>query len=252
MNIQRLENLHLADQILDLMEMHEPPLPSIKFNRSILKIKINSLHNAAPLYEDTDIEIENNDSITVTIRELLAGYKTLTLNMANAFRPGGGFYTGATAQEEDLCRLTNLIKALTEALYPLVGTEILYSPSVHILRDANYNDLDQPLKAAFCSVAAHNNPRVNMYGMLPEHIYNETETKIRMMFHLALIQKYDCLVLSALGCGAFNNPPYEIAQIFCKVCKDYAQQFKKIVFAIKSTNDPNCEIFQEAFLEAFT
>jgi len=67
-----------------------------------------------------------------------------------------------------------------------------------------------------------------------------------------LIQKYDCLILGALGCGAFNNPPHEIAKIFCEICSIYAQNFKRIVFAVMSDacND-NCEIFQQTFLETF-
>lgn len=250
MDIRRLENLHRTDQILDLINKHEQPLESIKFNRKILKIKIPCLESE-PLYDDTDIEIENIDTITATIREITNGHKTLLLNMANAHRPGGGFYTGAKAQEEDLCRCTNLIAALNDKLYPMMGTEIIYSPKIHILRDAKYHNLKQPLETAVCSIAAHNTPRTNMYGMLPRHIYDETEIKIRMMFHLALLQKYDCLVLGALGCGAFHNPPHEIAQMFCQICTEYAQQFKKIVFAVKSTDNDNCEVFQKAFLNAF-
>jgi uncharacterized protein (TIGR02452 family) len=47
------------------------------------------------------------------------------------------------------------------------------------------------------------------------------------------------LVLSALGCGAFCNPPGHMASLFHEILqeKPYKQAFKEIVFAIQ--NDHN-------------
>jgi uncharacterized protein (TIGR02452 family) len=251
MDIQRLENLHLADEILNLMETkytHLKPLSSVKFTKDIFKIKPRQ----ETLCEETDIEIENTDTVTATLRECAAGYRVLVLNMANAEQPGGGFSRGAKAQEEDLFRCSNLSKTLTEDLYPMLGTDIIYSPKVHILRDAKYNNIEDPPEVGFVSIAAHQNPYVNPHGMLSNSIYDITKCKIHMMFHLGLIQKYDCLVLGALGCGAFNNPPHEIAKMFCEICSIYAQQFKRIIFAVMSnTGNDNCHIFQQAFLDTF-
>ena len=39
--------------------------------------------------------------------------KTTVLNFANPFEPGGGAMRGAKAQEEDLCRCSNLYSSLT-------------------------------------------------------------------------------------------------------------------------------------------
>jgi uncharacterized protein (TIGR02452 family) len=244
-------NLHLADEILQLMESKYEeciPAPSVKFDRTVLGIEVER-----ELCEATEIEIEDIDTISASLREINNGHKVLALNMANAYRPGGGFLSGAKAQEEDLFRCTNLSKALTEDMYPMRGTEIICSPKIHILRDAEYQDLESPKTLAFCSIAAHRDPHIDMCGMLPNHVYNFTKCKIHMMFQIALIQKCDCLVLGALGCGAFHNPPYEIAKMFCEICTIYAQKFKKIVFAVKSGSDNrNCDIFQQAFLETFT
>lgn len=253
MDIYRIVNIHLADEILHLMEtkyVDYVPGPSVKFNRDVFDISLADKER--PAYEETDIEIENIDTITAILREVDAGYKVLALNMANAYRPGGGFLSGAKAQEEDLFRCTNLSKALTDDLYPMHESEIIYSPKVHILRDSDYIDQENPITVGFCSIAAHRDPCVNAYGMLSNHVYTVTKCKIHMMFHIAQIQKYDCLILGALGCGAFNNPPYEIAKIFCEICSLYAQKFKKILFAVKSDHgNVNCEIFQQAFLETF-
>jgi len=180
MDIRRLENLHLAEEILNLIETqyaHLVPLPSVKFTKDVFKIK----HNGQDLYTETDIEIENVDTITATLRECAAGHRVLVLNMANAERPGGGFLSGAKAQEEDLFRCSNLSKTLTEDLYPMLGTDNIYSPKVHILRDAKYNNIENPPEVGFVSIAAHQNPYISPHGMLPNSIYDITKCKIHMI-----------------------------------------------------------------------
>jgi uncharacterized protein (TIGR02452 family) len=250
MEIEKIENLHRAKEIIELQNIStSKPAISIKFDELILTIPVQE----DPIYDETDIEIENIDTITVALREIKAGYKPLILNMANAYKPGGGFLTGARAQEEDLFRCTNLYSTLTTDMYPMSRTQIIYTPKAHIMKDSAYNTLDQPVEVAFVSVAAFANPPTDLYGMLPDYIHNITEQKIRMIYHLGLIQKYDCLILGALGCGAFNNPPHEIAQIFCDVTEDFVQRYKRIIFPIKCDKyNDNCDVFQTAFLDIFT
>jgi uncharacterized protein (TIGR02452 family) len=254
MDIDRLENMHRAQEVIDLISsgLEYKPSISIKMQtRTLLALDPEELDR--PQYEETDIEIENIDTITAALREVAAGYRPLILNMANATKPGGGFLSGAKAQEEDLFRCTNLYNTLQEELYPMRRDEVIYSPKVHIFRDGNYENLAQPVEISVVSVAAHRNPMILMDGTLPSYIYRNTADKVQMIYQLGLMQRYDCLILGALGCGAFNNPPYEIAEIFCDITGVYAQKFKKIIFPIKCGNDnDNCEIFQDAFLEAFS
>lgn len=248
MDSQRHDNLIRAHEII-----HEPryrayrPLPSIKFNKSILAI-----HPSRPSCGETEIEIENTDSISAALNAVSRGYRPLVLNMANSHRPGGGFLNGAQAQEEDLFRHTNLHQTLVKDLYPMGSDEVIYSPSVHILRDANYVDLIQPVEVGFISVAAIDTPDTDYWGRLSPADYRATKSRIDMAYRVGLVQRYDCLILGALGCGAFNNPPKEIAKMFCEITEGYLEQFKYIIFPIKCGPDnQNCDVFQSTFVEAF-
>lgn len=57
---------------------------------------------------------------------------------------------------------------------------------------------------------------------------------MRTIFRIALANNNDSLVLGAMGCGAFRNPPAHVARIFHEVMDEaeFKNRFKKIVFAI--------------------
>jgi len=64
-----------------------------------------------------------------------------------------------------------------------------------------------------------------------------TKNKIRTIFRIALENGNDSLVLGAFGCGAFRNPPVQIARLFHDIINEneFNNRFKKIVFAIRNT-----------------
>ena len=61
-----------------------------------------------------------------------------------------------------------------------------------------------------------------------------TLNKIRTIFNIAIDQEVDNLILGALGCGAFKNPPKHVAELFQQVLSEppYRGRFNRIVFAI--------------------
>lgn len=65
---------------------------------------------------------------------------------------------------------------------------------------------------------------------------------MRTILRIAMEHGNEALVLGAMGCGAFANPPREIARLFHEVLmeKEFERQFKEIVFAI--LEDRNSEI----------
>jgi len=54
------------------------------------------------------------------------------------------------------------------------------------------------------------------------------------MFEIALENGHTSIVLSAFGCGAYENPPHHVAMLFAEVIREnhYDRRFKHIAFAI--------------------
>ena len=69
--------------------------------------------------------------------------------------------------------------------------------------------------------------------MYPEET-DITLDKMRTIFRLGMAYGHDSLVLCALGCGAFANPPAHIARLFHQVIDEdeFRNKFKLIDFAI--------------------
>ncbi|MGN1140739.1 MAG: TIGR02452 family protein, partial [Oliverpabstia sp.] len=77
--------------------------------------------------------------------------------------------------------------------------------------------------------------------------------RIRNILEVAIANEVDYLILGAFGCGAFNNPPQLVAEVFRNLLVDqrYAAYFEKVIFAIKKTGDvcQNYEAFRTVFEE---
>jgi uncharacterized protein (TIGR02452 family) len=168
--------------------------------------------------------------------------------MASYSNPGGGVQKGANAQEEFLCRISNLYLGLTSTeakrLYPLKEGFIV--ENVTFFRDENYQKLHKPITADVITISAPRFPDSNRE--LKSHQIAQIDDRIQKLIKLCIAGKYDAIVLSAFGCGAYNNPVDIVASHFYHyfVELNYQEYFKSIVFAIindrNSTGD-NYEIF---------
>jgi len=95
---------------------------------------------------DTVIEVIEADCLEQGIRLKVAlNLNPVVLNMASHKRPGGGYQTGAGAQEENIFRRTNYYQSLEDPDsldqgrqwgYPLPEFSTIYSPSVFAFRSS--------------------------------------------------------------------------------------------------------------------
>lgn len=73
-------------------------------------------------------------------------------------------------------------------------------------------------------------------GFIGKNYESVAKNKMRTILRAALREKHDSLVLGALGCGAYSNPPYLNAIYWAEVFneKEFQMKFKKVGFAIRS------------------
>jgi uncharacterized protein (TIGR02452 family) len=185
------------------------------------------------------------------------------LNMANRLYQGGGWLEGSSAQEEQLCYRSTLSCTLKPAYYPLPDIEpkksnaisLVFSPQVAIFRTARpnytlYSDLPHPRDPDIVSVltVAANDlrscDRNSPYDPVVREIMRD---KIRLLLRVAALRGQTRLVLGAFGCGAFLNPPEEVARLFSDVFDEREFEggwWREIVFAILP-DGPNVPIFEK-------
>lgn len=215
---------------------------------------------------ETKLSVVNNDCLVVGKQMQDEGLNPAVLNMASAYRPGGGVLNGARAQEECIFRRSNLFMSLylfDRQMYDLViepnmdgmyelsfiqqGYPMdenfggIYSADVTVFKDGKYEWLHNPYQTAFVSVAAMNVNRalrqgenILVDGRLSDRAVAITKNKIRTIYRIGILHGHDSLVLGAWGCGAFGNPPEQMAHLFIDVLNEdeFRGRYKDIRFAI--------------------
>ena len=224
------------------------------------------------LHDPAHISVEENLTLIVA-RRLKNNYERVAvLNFANAIMPGGGVTLGANAQEEYLCRASNLYNCLLQYkmikdfyLYHLflVNTyysdKVIYSKGVVIFKkDVRKKDsslkYDIEYTKDWIDVDIITSAAPNIRFMIKPNMNKISQifmNRIRNILETAIENKIEALVLGAFGCGEFKNPPEIVSEAFRKILKEehYEDYFKEIVFAIKHTNqiDNNLSCFKKKF-----
>ena len=232
-----------------------PPVEKVMSMAKMYRVPIHA-HVDYNVSIETEIRVENKDCVVAAKQLIDEGYNPAMLNLADLITPGGLVEYGSGAQEENLCRRSNLILSLyqfsnTRVLkYPDLGLARntdqypmderfggIYSGLVTFFRGPEYEDSlleDTPYNIPVISVAAISGPHVGEDGMmLPEDV-ELTLDKMRTIFRIGKANFHDSLVLSAMGCGAFANPPAHIAKLFHQVIEEeeFKNAFRLIDFAI--------------------
>lgn len=182
---------------------------------------------------DTKLSVVNDDCLIVGKQMQDEGLNPAVLNMASAYRPGGGVLNGARAQEECIFRRSNLFMSLyrydrqmyglviepnrddyTDNLYDLSFIQQgypmdenfggIYSADVTVFKDGEYEWLYDLYQIAFISVAAMNINRalrqgepVLVDGRLSDRAVAITKNKIRTIYRIGILHGHDSLVLGA-------------------------------------------------------
>jgi uncharacterized protein (TIGR02452 family) len=198
-----------------------------------------------PKYDSMTVEVINEDTFEAASKYVGVG-NVVILNMASCYAAGGGVKKGAMAQEEELFRRSNYFLSLTDKFYPLNIGDTIYTPKVTVIKDKNYDVLPVPFTIAAIAAAALRKPTLTAKDKYYEKDYDAMVTIINNIFKVAYANNHEILILGALGCGAYGNPPAEVIQIFNDCLQKYWGCFGKIIFAVysKSQYDVNYTMFK--------
>ena len=169
-------DLPSADEVIASAAMYSEPLHTL-------------IDPVAPI--QTEVRVENDDCVLVAKRLIDEGYNPAMLNLADLYTPGGLVEYGSGAQEENLCRRSNLILSL----YRFSSSRIRQYPDLGMTEQADQYPMDErfggvysgivtffrgpesegslledtPYNIPVISVAALSGPRIGADGlMLPE------------------------------------------------------------------------------------
>eukprot|EP00002_Diphylleia_rotans_P033777 TRINITY_DN7211_c0_g1_i6.p1 TRINITY_DN7211_c0_g1~~TRINITY_DN7211_c0_g1_i6.p1 ORF type:complete len:904 (-),score=158.66 TRINITY_DN7211_c0_g1_i6:222-2933(-) len=223
-----------------------PPPGDTLFYTSIPQV--NRLINGRP----TIVQVWNQDCLVVAESLVQQGFKVAVMNLASAKSPGGGYKSGLGALEENLFRRTNYAMSLDTAWnepdrkspnYPLSEEGGAFTPNVSVFRkpeEDGYSLMSKPFQCNMVAVAGVKDP-VLEGGHLSMKDALLTRKRIELALRVCLNHECDAVVLGALGCGVYHNPPSDIADCFNSALCLYAPYFRKIIFAIvdSPTNPTN-------------
>eukprot|EP00727_Mastigamoeba_balamuthi_P006410 m51a1_g239 xanthine dehydrogenase/oxidase, putative (1653) ;mRNA; r:133370-139333 len=186
-------------------------------------------------------------------RRLARGHaRVAVLNFASARSPGGGFTTGARAQEEALCRCSALYECLRGPRVAPMYTEnrrgrslvyadyAAYSPGVPVFRSDNGDWLEAPYRVSFLTVPAPNaRAAIRAEGSSPallQRIATALQRRAGIALSMAAEHGDQAVVLGAWGCGVFGNSAEQVADAFARLllgpCAPFASAFAEVVFAV--------------------
>lgn len=236
------------------------------------ELKIAAIPKYRGLATKIVVQIANMDTLSATEMLLKEGkqsgilYNPLILNLANERIPGGGWKWSAHGQEESLMLKStyclNLcpydVNAARGWKYPLGPYGAVYAPDVVIHPGSPTASYHVSILAmpAVCNPVWKQTERTDegKQSYLPEYAKEEEllrmREKIESIFTIAITRGHDSLILGALGCGVYHNPPSIVADIFREFTIKYQQYFRRIIYAILSdgtTIGDNYKIFLSTF-----
>jgi uncharacterized protein (TIGR02452 family) len=206
-----------------------------------------ALDQPAP-FAVTTLEVSNETTLQAAARLARSGEggRTGALNFASATNPGGGFLSGARAQEESLARSSGLYHSLLQcpSYYAyhrshrtgLYSDRMIYSPRCPVFRADDGTLLEQVYFVDFLTSPAPNAGAIrhSQPQDLP-HIEGVLRERSAKLLSLAVHNECEVLILGAWGCGVFRNDPVLVASIFWEhlgPARPFWGRFRQVLFAV--------------------
>lgn len=258
----------------DLIKCFQDTINIINTNDVLLNSTKDAMHRTSLIISnDNSIISDNNMEVSISVDEnstfntaekyVKQGQKAAVLNFASAVNPGGGVARGAMAQEECLCRSSNLLPCLKQnhlmknyymphriANDPMYSHKVIYTENITVFKtdDARPKLIhsNEWFNVDVITCAAPNLRNIECVD--EDKLFNVLCSRVDMILNAALKHNIDTVILGAWGCGAFKNPPELVAKAFKQVIDEkYKCAFKNIVFAVKKSSNNNFDVFKSIF-----
>ena len=253
-------------------------------NQYLCKDQMNCTDDKTKRYENpAKIIVSKKRSLEAAGNEEYRGMKVCVHNFASATKPGGGVETGASAQEECICRCSTLYANLsTESMRrdfyqqhkmlikqgkmdATYNDDCIFTPGVTVFKtdDDQYRLMEETAwyRVDVITCAAPNlreNPSNAMNPHSGKRVSDLSvaqlkalhKKRLRKLLSIARKEKEEVLILGAFGCGAFRNPAWVVSEAFHEVVQEFLYDFRVIEFAVycRSRDISNYEAFCKVFL----
>lgn len=233
-----------------------------RFNKEIRFSKENTLVYGGPdlkpeYTKDNDsgdevlFSLEPYDTVTTLMKHCeesaksgKRGNRVCVLNFASYKNPGGGYASGAFAQEEALCAESALFPVLAqfEHIYydwnrkhlnhALYTNRALYSPSIVFERKSE--EENKLVKIDVLTCAAPNYYGAGRQGISYEENTKALASRIKFMYDVAEDNCVNTLILGAWGCGVFRQDACTVAELLIR--EAIGRSFSRVIFAVPNNN----------------
>ncbi|RPD57427.1 hypothetical protein L226DRAFT_162149 [Lentinus tigrinus ALCF2SS1-7] len=258
---KRQTTYYAPDSLLSTWASATPSTPVLQTKISLLEV--STLEGARYLHDTLDSKNSDASQSDSPPRP-----KVGVLNFASAKKPGGGFKSGAQAQEESIARSSTLYPTLmtrvAQAFYTLHNRDpkagyythaMIYSPGVTVFR-ADNGDFVEPYPIDVLTSPAVNAgvARQTLFGRVAGtgvegKIEQAMRERMARILHLFEQQGVKHLVLGSFGTGVFKNKVDTVASIWVDLLVGdnarFAQSFEHVVFAVlgRDTYDKFRDVF---------
>lgn len=230
------KSLYKYDGIIDNIAT-EVKLP-IKHDNTTHKDGIGSkLPKIHITMDDCTKLIENNND----------NKRGILVDSASLKNPGGGVRNGSNAQEENLCRQSNLYQAIEKLPFPLHNKTVgVYISDVTFFKagpDYKYAPLET-------------NKKVNIVMLFsrPRTVFNTEDESyshhlIAFKSLIAFANKYNAeyIIIPPIGSGVFGNNPYTVAKALQDAIHMFEMPTVKNIYVSCYNNVTNMNAYTEIF-----
>lgn len=231
---------------------------------AVMRLEVERL-GAARQASAAVIEVTQETTLQASARLARGGEwrRVGVLNFASARHPGGGFQSGAQAQEESLARASGLFASLSACpeFYAahqrerslLYSDRMIHSPACPVFRTDDGAWLETPYSVDVVTSPAPNAGALHAHdapelALVPDTVRRRSGRVLALLAHAGC----DALVLGAWGCGVFGNDPHTVAAAFAghlEPGSPLVGRFDLIVFAVYDTQ-PERNVYR-AFHQQF-